>query len=602
MPNKQYNEALTVESAILKKLHRTSKLLLWAKLISFSFSAYAFYRFVSTQLTGPYGWVALAFIGLYLLSLFIDTKLQNQIRLHECVQHTLNRELAYLEGDFSELDNGESFVNPKDAYSYDLDVFGEKSLFHRINRTVSSVGKKNLANRLSHLELNTELIEERQKAIQELSTQFNWRISFLSFGVNAHYDIKQLADNLQTVKEDSFYLSPLFKILIHVSTLITIGSILLSVYDLIPVSLAGALFATQLVIALLFSKKIAAVTDEVEGLMKGLRPYQNLIEHIQNGSFQAKILVGLQEQLVSDSEMDAASAFKKLSQVLERFNQRGNLLTFILFNGLGLSDLRLLSNYLVWKKKNKYHMHRWIGVVAEFDALVSLSTYVVNHPETTYPKICTSGEVVLSAKGLYHPFLGKDAVRNDFTLHPKNFAIVTGANMAGKSTFLRSVGINFILAHNGLAVCADSFAFTPMKLFSSMRTTDNLVENISYFNAELIRLEQLMTYCQGNKHTLIILDEVLKGTNSNDKLNGSRLLLRALTKLPVSGIVATHDLELTDLAKESSIFANYCFEIELLEDIKYSYQMSEGVATNLNATFLLKKILNKLEPPAGLES
>jgi DNA mismatch repair ATPase MutS len=186
------------------------------------------------------------------------------------------------------------------------------------------------------------------------------------------------------------------------------------------------------------------------------------------------------------------------------------------------------------------------------------------------------------------------SVRYDYQISDGHYYIVTGAYMAGKSTFLRSVGINYILALCGLPVFANHLKVSRFSLFSSMRTNDDLAHGISYFNAELLRLKQLISYCKQNRHTLIILDEILKGTNSLDKLNGSRLFLQSISDLPVTGIVATHDLELSKMQQESpDRFHNYCFEIQLSDEITYTYRITEGVARNQNATYLLKNILKE---------
>ena len=183
-------------------------------------------------------------------------------------------------------------------------------------------------------------------------------------------------------------------------------------------------------------------------------------------------------------------------------------------------------------------------------------------------------------------------MRNDFTINDGEYYIITGANMAGKSTFLRSVGVNYVLAMNGMPVFADSLRVTVFNLFTSMRTSDDLSRGISYFNAELLRLRQLLDSCRQARRTLIILDEILKGTNSLDKLNGSRLFLQAVAKLPVTGIIATHDLELSKMEDDDpGRFHNWCFEIELADNITYTYKITRGVARNQNATFLLKGIL-----------
>jgi len=210
---------------------------------------------------------------------------------------------------------------------------------------------------------------------------------------------------------------------------------------------------------------------------------------------------------------------------------------------------------------------------------------------------------LFEAKGLWHPFLGAKAVRNDFLLADGHYYIITGANMAGKSTFLRSVGINVLLARVGLPVFAGHLRCSLFSLFTSMRTSDDLAHGISYFNAELLRLQQLLDFVRATStaetaqppHTLIILDEILKGTNSLDKLNGSRLFLEAVSALPVTGVIATHDLELSRMAEEhSDRFHNYCFEIQLSDHITYTYRITPGVARNQNATYLLQQLLKGL--------
>ena len=189
--------------------------------------------------------------------------------------------------------------------------------------------------------------------------------------------------------------------------------------------------------------------------------------------------------------------------------------------------------------------------------------------------------------------MGKQAVKDDFSLDYNNYYIITGANMAGKSTFLRTIGVNYILAMNGMPVFAERMKVSVFSLFTSMRTTDDLTHGISYFNAELLRLRQLIDYCENKPNTLIILDEILKGTNSEDKLSGSRLFLEYMSTINVTGIIATHDLELSKMADNyPSRFHNYCFEIELGTGVSYSYKITPGVARNQNATFLLKNILN----------
>ncbi|MDO4780595.1 MAG: DNA mismatch repair protein MutS, partial [Bacteroides sp.] len=244
------------------------------------------------------------------------------------------------------------------------------------------------------------------------------------------------------------------------------------------------------------------------------------------------------------------------------------------------------------------HVGQWIDSIAEVDVFVSFATYSFNNPSNVKAEIMPNGsEIIIDAQGVYHPFLSKSkAVANDFKITRKSISIVTGANMAGKSTMLRTVGLTYIIANNGMPVCATSFKCSVVSLFSSMRTTDNISKDISYFNAELIRLKKLINYVKNNAHTLIILDEILKGTNSKDKLKGSVMFLNEISKHSVSAIIATHDLELSKLEDERpDIYKNYCFEIELAQEINYSYKIQRGVARNLNASYLLEGIIKEMQ-------
>ncbi len=377
----------------------------------------------------------------------------------------------------------------------------------------------------------------------------------------------------------------------------TILSFLLALLKLIGWQYFMTFFLLNLGCSILFFRKTLATNISMSKIYQELVAYIEVLNDIQNARFKAGVLVELQKGLFSPSA-NSLKSFAELSRLLNLFDQRGNAIFYILFNGFFLFDILLLKRIIQWEKKHLAHMEKWINCISEIDALVSLANYSFNHPANTAAEILPDqDERVIEAMDIYHPFLAyKQAVPNSFTLGKKHVAIVTGANMAGKSTFLRTIGLNYILACNGVPVCATSFRFSIVTLFSSMRTTDNLSKDISYFNAELLRLKQLIQHVKSNPYTLIILDEILKGTNSKDKLEGSIVFLREIICHHVAALIATHDLELAKLEDENKeVFSNYCFEIALSKDIEYTYRISKGVAKNLNASFLLKKILDEMK-------
>lgn len=325
--------------------------------------------------------------------------------------------------------------------------------------------------------------------------------------------------------------------------------------------------------------------------------YAQILQLINRRNFHSESGKEMQNSLA-----DALPSFAQLEKILKGYDRRGNFLGLFFTDAFMLSDFFLVRSFLKWKNTYMMKMEEWMHIISEMDAMVSMADFRYNHPEAEEAEFVSGKqEIVFEGKNLYHPFLGAKAVKNDFTIKDDNYYIITGANMAGKSTFLRSLGVNYILAMAGMPVFADQLKISRFRLFSSMRTTDDLTHGISYFNAELIRLEELLKFCresaEGYKEplrTLIILDEILKGTNSLDKLNGSRKFLEAIAKQPVSGIIATHDLELSKMENDASgKFHNYCFEIDLGTDVTYTYKIQKGVARNQNATFLLNKILEK---------
>ena len=308
--------------------------------------------------------------------------------------------------------------------------------------------------------------------------------------------------------------------------------------------------------------------------------YLQVLRLINQTDFQASELQALKGRLAGAEE-----SLERLALILQKIDNRSNEIGIFIFNCFALIDITIVRLFQQWQQAYEERTDEWIETLNLFDTLVSMGNYKLNENKAVQAEVVAENQVVFNAKALYHPFLGEHAVANDFDIQDREYYIVTGANMAGKSTFLRSLGVNYLLAMNSV-----------FHLFTSMRTTDDLTHGISYFNAELLRLDQLLGSLRESTPSLIILDEILKGTNSLDKLNGSRLFLQHIASRNVTGVIATHDLELSKMEdEEPERFHNYCFEIELGEQITYSYKISKGVARNQNATFLLKGILEKEE-------
>ena len=493
--------------------------------------------------------------------------------------------------------SGEQYINPHHEFSLDLDIFGPQSLFHRINRTVTSGGSDFLAKELAETRVRTKAeIEQRREAACELAAKEPLRTAFLAATHGKHVNTSDVLKALSEIK--AMHISRLAAS--KLSYVIAIGSIIVF-YGLLLGAIFGPLSGTLpllwvllqiTAVYLVFGRTLKRVHQSIDMILPRLSTYVSMIMQIVTSDLESRETRNIISQL-SDNHQDAMKSFRLLKGIISDLDQRNEIWVPI-SNALYLADYFIVRRFLLWQDRYMMHVDEWIAAVSHFDALVSMATFRYNEPAATDAEIIEKDEVVYEACGLYHPFLGAKAVRNDFTITDLHYYIITGANMAGKSTFLRSIGINYVLACCGMPVFADSLRISLFSLFSSMRTTDDLANGISYFNAELLRLQQLIEVCRLNRHTLIILDEILKGTNSLDKLNGSRLFLQSVTSLPITGIIATHDLELSKMQQEHpERFHNYCFEIQLSDEITYTYRLSEGVARNQNATYLLKNILKK---------
>ena len=541
---------------------------------------------------------ALAALFLYLYIRRLDVRNDRKIKAGEALLQVYQNEIDYQHGNFSGFEAGEQYVCPQHSYTFDMDVFGTGSLFQRMNRSISTGGSDRLAACLStewgsaKREELVGQIRRRTEAVDELGQEETFLSEFKSLGVKERINTEEVLKALTAVYHQTFpkvFHSPLFRYFCYADLLGFYVSIVLSAMGLVPSLLPVWWGMFNFMFSFLsghkhmrvISELIAKVHTQVDG-------YLQVLKLINSIDFKSAELQALKEELSG-----AVESFEQLGLILQKIDNRSNEIGVFVFNGFALIDVTIVRLFLRWQHAYEQRTNKWVDTLNLFDALVSMGNYRLNEDKAVQAEIIEDDKVVYEAKGLYHPFLGEQAVVNDFNILDHEYYIITGANMAGKSTFLRSLGINYLLAMNGLPVFADQLKVSVFHLFTSMRTTDDLTHGISYFNAELLRLKKLLGSLRDDVPSLIILDEILKGTNSLDKLNGSRLFLQYIAERNVTGVIATHDLELSKMEEEyTGRFHNYCFEIELGENITYSYKITEGVARNQNATFLLKGILS----------
>lgn len=600
---RQYASNAAALEADIRRLKQRGRFFLAAELATFlaAIAAVAAYT-----VWGGWAWPAAAalLLAAYMAARRADGNNTRQAERQENRLSAYRGELKYLDGDFSPFDDGSRYTDPKHPFTHDMDVFGPLSLFHRICRTVTSGGADSLAHHLATIDpadpaAAKRRADSRREAIGRLAAMEPLRTEFIANGQRKHIDtaaVKAALSQAGGMAIPSAALSPVATVAAFAAMAGFIAAILLAALTPVEAGLPIAWGLVQFsVVYIGCSKPLRLISKAVSNLHPQLKAYAAITELIATTELSGICKEQCDGMLDGTDGDDASRAFGELQAILDGLDRRGNVLGLVIFDTLLLSDFFLVRRFLGWRRRYIGRMERWIDAVSETDALVSMATFRYNEPAAGSAEISTEGGVTFEAVGLRHPFLGERAVGNDFAIANDNYYIVTGANMAGKSTFLRAVGVNYILAMNGMPVFADRLRTTVFNLFCSMRTSDDLSHGISYFNAELLRLKQLIGSCKQATHTLIILDEILKGTNSLDKLNGSRMFLDAIAALPVSGVIATHDLELSRMADERPArFHNWCFEIGLAERITYTYKITPGVARNQNATFLLRNIIDEI--------
>lgn len=573
---------------------KTKKQLLWI-------AAWRFIVFISTILSIIYLWkfgalvVVTVAVLLFALFLFLIKKYISKEKEKQFYQNLIiinENELKALEGDFSLFAEGNDFIDIHHPFSYDLDLFGPQSFFQFLNRTTTQRGQKKLAEMLVKSETGSTEIIKKQQAISELATELNWRQYFAAKGKtnSDHRDF----DLIHQWSVTSFKLKNERAILflINIFPVLTLIFIILNIFAVVTWGTVLLFIFSQWIIYGFFGKKIKQFHLQFGSRSKILTKYIEMLLDVENKNFQSELLTDLKSQLYFQSQ-SSSQISSKLMKGINELDYGRNLIVSMVLNSVLLWDVRCIYKLSKWHQQYHHRLDQWFEVIAAFDALSSLGNFNFNHPEWVLPNPVKES-YILDAIQLGHPLIdAKKRVDNEFKLEGTGkLAIITGANMAGKSTFLRTVGVNLILAMNGCNVCAQKMQFTPIALYTNMRTTDNLMNDESYFYAELLRLQQLLERIRKGEKLFVIIDEMLKGTNSVDKLNGSKELVKQLISLGAVGIIATHDLKLTELVDAyPNAIQNQCFEVQLTnDDLSFDYRLHMGVTQTMNATFLMKKM------------
>jgi Mismatch repair ATPase (MutS family) len=521
------------------------------------------------------------------------TRLQKKKEYLETSLRCDKEELRALDLDLSSFDGAPEETDTSHSYSLDLDLFGNKnSLFQLINRTCTNYGRKTLI-RFFKKTLNEQSeIEYRQEIVSELKDKPDLLHHFRVTGLIKNGTPTDYAEIKEFVHAKNFIDNrKLWKTLLYIVPLIWIVFFISLFFGYESFPILVWLYIGTLTLSELPAKKVNRLQQFIGKKVAILQSYSGLIRILENETFLSEGLVKLQSRF--SGKQKASRAIEKLATLANELEQRGNTLIHIILNPLMLWDVRKSIRIEEWKEETGEDLIVWIRNVGTFDSYVSLSSFGFNNPGYVFPTF-TDSYFRMRGKELGHPLMNPEVcIRNDVFLDKASyFLVVTGANMAGKSTYLRTVGVNFVLACMGVPVCAKELVLYPAELVTSLRTSDSLNDNESYFFAELKRLKMIIDRLENGEKLFIILDEILKGTNSVDKQKGSLALVRQFVRLRSNGIIATHDLLLGELEKDfPEHIKNYRFEADIKdEQLLFSYKLRLGIAQNMNASFLMKKM------------
>jgi len=526
---------------------------------------------------------------LVVLFLYLVTRFSNVKRYKKYLERLIainTTELEILDRRYQDLPDGKEFLQPNHPYAQDLDLFGRGSFYQYANRTTLVQGRQVFSGLL--LDGYPKDIAKKQEAIQELAKLPEWRQHFSALAGETQPKISPDVVS-DWMKNHKSFMPKWAGIVPLIFTLLSILMIGLAFMGLVPESLVLFWYVLGVGIVGRYAKNIIGFTAKVSEAQETIQQHQRLISELEEHTFSSELLQELQKKLVVKGET-TSKILKRFSQNMTMLEQQFNLIVSFFGQGLGLYSLFYAYKVESWIAKYGKEVESWFSAIAQFDAYITLGTYAFNHPDHTYPSL-VSGDIVISGKEIGHPLVDPEKnVLNDFEIGKGRFCIVTGANMAGKSTFLRAVALQIVMANMGLPVKGKDVKYAPVRLLTSMRSSDSLADETSYFYAELKRLKYIVEELEKDD-CFVILDEILKGTNSVDKAEGSKKFVERLVNNGSTGMVATHDLSLCILADELPEVENRYFDAQIVNgELFFDYKFKEGVCQNMNASFLLKNM------------
>lgn len=485
---------------------------------------------------------------------------------------------------------GIEYIEEQQGKIKDLDIVGKQSIYQYCNIANTRRGKRHLIKRLTNTLYSSLQLQEQQEVVKELSLKQDFVLELEIYGQmlpkKKHIEevLEEFIINIQSSKKQRSI--GIFKYLIP---MITIGAIAFSIYG---IAFKWAILVTaicvfgQLITAAILAYKNSVVFQQVVQLSSSIKRYAKICKVIEKQTFTSNY----GQSLLTKMKVPSAShAIEELDNILDVIKQRNNIIAFLLFNAILLWDVNCVERFNQWIVKYGKSLDTWLQVIGEIESLSSLQVLLQTKPITCFPTIVDSSTPVLEVKTISHPLIASEkAIANDFTMSTLA-CVITGSNMSGKTTFLRTLGLNMALAYAGGPVLSNSWKSNILQIYTSMRIEDD-VSGISTFYGELLRIKEIVEGTKKGIPMIAFIDEIFKGTNSNDRIIGAKETVKRLQLPHVFTFITTHDFELCELEKGISC-SNYHFE-EYYQDnkIHFDYTIKKGRSKTTNAQYLLKMV------------
>ena len=590
---KDYQNSAGIQETLISTLKKTLNNISLLRLALFL----AEIILVSIVISTGYHWLLglLIFVPVICFMLLVkrQTALQLELNYAEKLLFIFENELAVITGGKNGYKHGGTFADELHPYSSDLDIYGSGSLYALINRSNTINGMKLLSDTLGK-PVEGLNITDRQQAIAELTTHIDQTFHFRA-GLQNHQpeQLEIIEDKLthQMPEQLAFIHHKILRLYTQIAPVLSIGLLILG-------SIYGGAFWQALAAVLLFNsaltffhlKQINQVYYGFSGSSSLLNAISGTIKWTEEVKWQSSYIKSFFKQ--ETDMIPLSKQIKELSGIIQSFDVRLNFLLAALFNVFLLWDFRCTMKLDSWQSRSSAQLIGGLYTISQFEELISFATLNYNEPEWVFPAISETFE--LNATGIGHPLIafGKRVINDyGFNVNP-TVDIITGSNMAGKSTFLRTVGINMVLAFAGSPVCATEMKVSFFELLTYMRIKDSLNDQTSTFKAELNRLKMILSGVRELAHPLVLIDEMLRGTNSKDKYLGSKVFIHKMIAEQTPALFATHDLQLSEMVEDAPAqIRNYHFDIQLTgSEMHFDYKLKDGACKTFNAAILLKEI------------